>query len=233
MRTENSCKPPNLLTSISSMRKENNHLIILGAGDHAKVVIGTAEAEAKFKVIGLLDDDKSKHETTWYGHQVLGGCDQLARLREQGVSKVVVAVGDNVGRAKLAELAVKTGFELATVIHPTAIVLKGSTVGEGTVLLANAYVGADSTLGNGVLLSVGAVVAHDCVIGSWCQLCPGAKLSGHVKVGDYSLIGMGASVLPGVTVGRQAMVGANAAVINDIPDLVTAVGVPARATSGS
>jgi sugar O-acyltransferase (sialic acid O-acetyltransferase NeuD family) len=210
------------------MNKEDNRLIVLGAGDHAKVVIATVEAEAMYKVIGLLDDDESKHETTWYGHQVLGGCDQLTRLREQGVSKAVVAVGDNVARAKLAQLAVKTGFELATVIHPTAVILRGSTIGEGTVLLANAYVGADSTFGNGVLLSVGALVAHDCVVGDWCQLCPGARLGGHVRVGEYSLVGMGATVLPRISVGRQAVVGANAAVISDIPEFVTTVGVPAR-----
>jgi sugar O-acyltransferase (sialic acid O-acetyltransferase NeuD family) len=215
------------------LRTEKPKLIVLGAGDHAKVVIATIEAEARYKVIGLVDDDESKHETTWYGHQVLGGSDQLTRLREQGVSRAVVAVGDNIRRAKAAQLAVKNGFELVTVIHPTAVILKGSVICEGAVILANAYIGADSNIGSSVLLSVGALVAHDCVIGSWCQLCPGARLGGHVRLGDYSLIGMGASVLPGVTIGREAVVGANAAVIGDVPDFVTVVGVPARATPGS
>ena len=106
------------------MNEGENNLIVLGAGDHAKVVVATAEAEARYKVIGLLDDDESKHQTTWYGHRVLGGSDQLARLRDQGVSKAVVAVGDNMRRAKAAQLAVKTGFELVNVIHPTAVILK-------------------------------------------------------------------------------------------------------------
>jgi sugar O-acyltransferase (sialic acid O-acetyltransferase NeuD family) len=214
------------------MTKENNHLVVIGAGDHAKVVIATIEAQAKYKVIGLLDDDESKHGTTWFGHQVLGGDDQLARLKEQGVSKAVIAVGENVSRAKLAQLAVDDGFELPTVIHPTAVILKGSVIGDGSVILPNAYVGADARIGSGALLSVGAMVAHDCILGDWCQLCPGARLGGHVRIGDYSLIGMGASVLPGVTVGRRAVVGANAAVIEDVSDFVTAVGVPARATPG-
>jgi len=210
------------------LNRANNHVVVFGAGDHAKVVVATIEAEARLKVIGLLDDDESRHGTTWYGHQILGGSDQLTRLREQGVSKVVVAVGDNVGRAKLAQLAVKSEFELVKVIHSTAVILNGTVIGEGTVILANAYIGADSNIGSNALLSVGSLVAHDCVIGSWCQLCPGARLGGHVRVGDYSLIGMGATVLPRVTVGERAVVGANAAVIHDIPDDVTAVGVPAR-----
>ncbi len=215
------------------MRTEKPKLIIIGAGDHAKVVIATVEAEARYKVFGLLDDDESKHETKWYGHQILGGDNQLESLRERGVSKAIVAVGENNRRAKLAQLAVKAGFELATAVHPTAVTLSGSVIGEGTVVLPHAYIGADAHVGSGVLLSVGAMVAHDCIVGDWCQLCPGARLGGHVRLGDYSLIGMGASVLPGVTVGRQAVVGANAAVIGDVPDSATAVGVPARATPGS
>jgi sugar O-acyltransferase (sialic acid O-acetyltransferase NeuD family) len=210
------------------MNREYNHLLVLGAGDHAKVVIATIEAEARFQVIGLLDDDVSKHETTWYGYRVLGGHDQLARLRDQGISKAIIAVGDNIHRAKLAQSALKAGFELADAIHPTAVMMRGSVIGEGAVVLPHAYVGADARIGSGALLSVSAMVAHDCVVGDWCQLCPGARLGGHVRLGDYSLIGMGATVLPRVTVGRQAVVGANAAVIDDVPQHAVAVGVPAR-----
>ncbi len=213
------------------MNAGNNHLIILGAGDHAKIVIATVEAQARYKVIGLLDDDESKHGTAWYGHQVLGGSDQLMALRARGVSKAVVAVGDNQCRAGLFKKAVKAGFELLTIIHPTAVILGGSIIGEGTVVLPHAYVGADAQVGRGAILSVGAMVAHDCILGDWCQLCPGARLGGHATVGEYSLIGLGASVLPKVSVGRQATVGANAAVIRDAPDFATAVGVPARVTS--
>ena len=215
------------------MRTENSKLIILGAGDHAKVVIATIEAQARYKVFGLLDDDNTKHQKKWFGHQVLGGDDQLTRLLEQGVSKAVVAVGDNQNRARLAKRAVGLGFELVTVIHPTAVILGGSHIGKGCVILPQAYVGADALLGIGTLLSVGAMIAHDCIVGDWCQLCPGARLGGHVRLEDYSLIGMGASVLPGVTVGRQAVVGANAAVIGDVEDLATVVGVPARTTARS
>ena len=211
-----------------SVRKEDNRLVVLGAGDHAKVVIATIEAQTTYKVIGLLDDDESKHGTTWYGHQVLGGNGQLARLREQGVTNAFVAIGDNVARARLAKLAVKTGFGLTSVVHPTAVILNGSVIGEGSVVLPHAFVGADAQVGRGAILSVGTVVAHDCILGEWCQLCPGVKLGGHVQVGDYALIGMGAAVLPGTSVGRQAVVGANAAVISDIPDFETVVGVPAR-----
>lgn len=213
------------------MEKIRQPIVVIGAGDHAKVVISSIQAADEYTMVNLLDDDKSKHNTHWYGQPVLGGSDRLKELHRQGCRGFVVAVGDNQARADLQLFATEVGLRPITVIHPTAVVLDGSKIGEGSVLLPHAYVGADARIGKGCLLSVGAMVAHDCILGDWCQLCPGAKLGGHVRVGDYSLIGMGASVLPRVTVGRKVMVGASAAVIGDVPDFATAVGVPFRLTT--
>jgi serine O-acetyltransferase len=47
-------------------------------------------------------------------------------------------------------------------------------------------------------------------------------------IGDNVFIGAGARVLGGICVGDHAVIGANAVVIHDVPDGVTAVGVPAR-----
>jgi len=208
--------------------KEQEQVLVYGAGAHAKVVLATIEAEGKHEIIGLLDDDELKHGTTLYGYKVLGGRNKLRKLKNQEVSKVVLAIGDNVERSELAQLLLKYGFQLVTTIHPKATLLRGSSIGPGTVILPNAYIGPDVTVGGGVIISVGVIVGHDSVIGSWAQLCPNASLGGQVKLGDYSFIGMGASVLSRVTLGRHIIVGAGAAVIEDLPDHVTAIGVPSR-----
>ena len=210
------------------MTKDDNRLIVIGAGGHSKIVAATVEAEARYRIVGLLDDDESKQKSTWYGYEVLGTSAELPRLREQGVSNVLVAVGDNAVRAHLAEFALHEGFELVKAIHPTAVILRGSEIGEGTVVLPLAFVGAEARVGRGALLSVGVMVAHDSVVGDWSQLCPGVRLGGHARVGAYSFFGMGATVLPRVSVGERAVIGANAAVIRNVPAGATAVGVPAR-----
>jgi acetyltransferase-like isoleucine patch superfamily enzyme len=48
-------------------------------------------------------------------------------------------------------------------------------------------------------------------------------------VGDGTWLGIGSSVIQRVRVGADVTVGAGAAVGRDLPDGVTAVGVPARA----
>jgi len=208
-------------------------ILVYGTGGHAKIVLATVEAAGQYEIAGLLDDDPVRHGTTVGGYTVLGGREQLARLIAQGVRGAVVAVGDNRQRAQLTHFLRQSGLQPAQAIHPTAIVLHGARIGEGTVVLPNAFVGGDAVVGEGVIVSISAVVGHDCVVGCWAQLCPKASLGGAARVGDYAFLGTGAVVLPGVSVGCGAVVGANAVVNRDLPDGVTAVGVPAHVVKGA
>jgi len=60
------------------------------------------------------------------------------------------------------------------------------------------------------------------------SIAPGAHLGGEVTIGEGVLIGIGATVMPQRRVGDWAVVGAGACVVEDVPDGVTVVGVPAR-----
>ncbi len=210
------------------MGVQDKGVIVYGAGGHAKVVVATLETGGEYQVVGLLDDDPAKQGTTVCGHPVLGGRELLAPLRGEGVSLAVLAVGDNDRRAELAHLLQEWGFRLPLVVHPTALLLPGSGVGSGTVVLAQAFLGADTCIGGNAIVSVQAIVGHDSRVGDCVHLCAGVKLGGQAEVGDLSMLGLGAVVLPGVKVGRGCIVGANAVVNRDLPDGVTAAGVPAR-----
>ena len=71
-------------------------------------------------------------------------------------------------------------------------------------------------------------VDHHNLIGAFAHIAPGVTLGGNVTIGARALIGLGASVMPGRSVGANAIIGAGAVVVDDIPDGVVAVGVPAR-----
>jgi len=203
-------------------------VVVFGTGGHVKVVLSTVEAENKYKVAGLLDDDESKYGKRVHGYKVLGGREELVRLRDQNISRAVVAIGDNLKRAEVASCLESNGFQIVNAVHPSATIIRGSRLGKGTVVLPHAHIGGDAVLGSGVIVSVGAVVGHDCEVGPWAHLCPGAKLAGNVRIGESTLIGTNASVLFGVIIGPKVVVGANAVAIDDLPGEVTAVGVPAQ-----
>jgi len=208
--------------------EDRESVVVFGAGGHAKVVLATIEAEAKYRITGLLDDDEGKHGKFVLGYGVLGGRSELEKLRKENVSGAVVAVGNNRFRAEIAECLERKGFELLSAIHPSASIIRGACLGKGAVVLPFAHIGADAVIGDGCILSVGSVIGHDCELGSWGHLAPGAKLAGNVRIGRFGFVGMNAVVLPGLQLGSEVVIGANAVVVNDLSSGVTAFGVPAR-----
>lgn len=203
-------------------------LFIYGAGKHAQVVIETVRRQARYEIVGLLDDDPGKKGHAVLGVPILGGKDQFPVLLTAGVDRCFVAVGDNKARRQVQQWLECQGFEAVRVVDPSAVVLSNVAIGGGTLVLDHSHVGVGSTLGAGCLVSVGTVVGHDCTLGDYVHLTPGVLLGGCVHVGEESFLGLGASVLPGVTIGQRVTVGAGAVVTCDLPHDVVAAGVPAR-----
>ena len=202
--------------------------LIIGAGGHGKVVLDALRCQGVVRVVGFIDADPQLHGQAVDGVEVLGGPNQLMRLRQQKVRGVIVAIGDNRVRARYAAEAEAAGFELVSAIHPRAVVAASAVVGRNVLIAAGAVVCADAKLGDSVIVNTAAVVDHECVVGDAAHIAPAAVLAGRVKIGEGAFVGMGARVLPCLTVGERAVIGAGAVVLRDVPTGRTVVGVPAR-----
>ena len=200
------------------------NLLIVGAGGHGRIVADSAIAGGRYKQIGFLDDrlDTLKLPGT---QSILGPVSAASRFLGEYHS-AFVAIGDNPLRLELICKLSKLGFELPTIINPTAYVGSDVTIGMGSVLLANTVVNTGSVLGVGVIVNTGATIDHDNSLGDGVHVSPGAHLAGEVSVGACSWIGTGAAVIPQVKIGSHVMVGAGAVIIHDISDGDTVVGVP-------
>jgi sugar O-acyltransferase (sialic acid O-acetyltransferase NeuD family) len=204
-------------------------ILIYGASGHGKVIIDIVEREGRYKIVGLIDDNPSVQGQDFCGYPVLGGFNLL----EEGAfrdCRLVLAVGDNLARKSLWERIRPLGYRLASAIHPSAQIGRDVSLGLGTVVMAATAINSGSRIGENAIINTGATVDHDCVIEDYVHISPGAHLAGNVHVGELSHIGIGVSVIQGIRIGRGVIIGAGAVVIEDIPDHVTAVGVPARVT---
>ena len=201
-------------------------VIVYGAGGHSKVVIDILERTQKYDIVGVVDDDPARKGHDFCGYHLLGDIEYL--LEHGSKTGVVLAIGDNKTRERLARRLGPLGFKFITAIHPTAVVGRDVKLGAGTVLMANVAVNPGAVLGEHVIVNTGATIDHDCVIGDFAHISPGVHLGGHVSVGPGTHIGIGASVIDEVAIGANSTIGAGAAVIEDVPAGVIAVGVPAR-----
>lgn len=197
-------------------------IIVIGGGGHAKVLISTL-MELGIEIKGVYDDDPQKHGKDLLGSKILG---PIFMIDSSSRGDAVLGIGDNITRRAFAERFKHLRWQ--TVVHPRAFVHRSVTLGEGTVVFAGAVVQPDVAIGRHCIVNTNAAIDHDCVIGDYVHLAPGTCLAGNVSVGEGTFLGTGGVGIIGITIGRWSVLGAGAVATTNIPDNVTAVGVPAR-----
>lgn len=219
----------------TQMRETDNTsamlIVGLGAGGHAKVVMEILKAYPDCQVVGLLDPKHELHGQKVLGVPILGGDDELPRLRDQGVRYFFIGLGstsDLKPRRRLYEFAQSSGLTPVSAIHPSAIISPSVTVGIGTTIMANAVINAGAQIGEDVIVNTGVIIEHDCVIGNHVHIATGASLAGGVWVGDNVHVGQGAVIRQATSIGTGAVIGAGAVLVADVSENQVMVGNPAR-----
>jgi sugar O-acyltransferase (sialic acid O-acetyltransferase NeuD family) len=201
-------------------------ILIVGAGGHGKVVADIAYSSGRWGDIAFLDDHYP--EFTQVGEwKVIGKATETNRFREE-YPEAIVAIGANSVRLEMQNKMSHAGFQFPVLIHPHASVSEFVSIGDGSVICAQAAIIIGSRIGLGTIVNTGASVGHDCALKDGVHVAPGVRLAGGVSVGECSWIGIGAVVKEYVTIGRWVMVGAGSTIIRDIPDGVTVVGSPGK-----
>ena len=213
------------------MTQARTPIVVYGTGGHGRetalLIESMIRAGAPWTFLGYLDDDAGQHGTLIGDAPVLGDAAVL-EARGGGIA-VALGVGSARSRAALARRIRAHVREFPVLIHPTVPVFARVAIGEGSQIHAGAIVTTDIVIGAFVILNRHVDVSHDCRLDDFATLAPAVTLAGAVHVGTGADLGARATCIPGVSVGAWSVIGAGAVVTRDIPDGVTAVGVPARA----
>ena len=189
-------------------------IYIYGAGGHGSVVADIADACGYEEVI-FIDDGDDKYRT-------------FEEIKKDCNIPLALGIGNNKTREKIFKKVQTYGFNVVSLIHPSAVVSRNVVIGKGTVVMPQVVINAKSRIGEGVILNSGCIVEHDNTIEDFVHISPGVALAGNVSVGKYTHIGIGARAIHGIDIGCDVTVGAGAVVIRDIPDRQKVVGVPAK-----
>jgi sugar O-acyltransferase (sialic acid O-acetyltransferase NeuD family) len=203
-------------------------LVIVGAGGHGREMLDIVEAinreHQRFDVRGFVADEAEVELVARRGVPWLGGIDELKGID----ASYVIGIGSSEARRRIDAELRDAGKEPATLIHPLASLGSDLRLGAGVVAAAGARLTTNVTMGRHSQLNVNAVVSHDCDVGAYVTLSPGVLVNGDCRIGDGAFLGTGAVVVRGHSVGAGAVIGAGAVVVDDVPERVTAKGVPAR-----
>jgi len=204
-------------------------VIILGGGGHAKVLIEALRA-AGVTMLGITDADPAQRDTSVLGIPVLGD-DTVVGRHAPGSILLVNGLGSverPTKRAAIFDAFVARGYSFAAVIHLSAVVAADVTLGQGVQIMAGAVVQTGCAVGADTIVNTRVAVDHDCNLARHVHLAPGVVLSGNVTVGEGTHVGVGATVIHGIHIGAGVLIGAGSLVTRDLPDGVTAYGLPAK-----
>lgn len=200
-------------------------ILILGAGGHGKVIADILLRSGE-QVGGFLDDDPKLWGKSHHNLPVLGAIESYVDYQPRGL---ILGIGSNIARKSIiAKLGDVPADLWINAVHPATILAYTVRLGHGSVICAGAVIGPDTVLGDHVIVNTSATIDHDCQIKDYAHIAPGSHLAGNIRVGEGALVGIGVAVIPHITIGSWSTIGAGATVARNVPDGVTAKGIPAR-----
>lgn len=212
--------------------REGGDLVLIGSGgfgrETAQAVHALNENGAGWRLLGYLDDNPARHGQLIDGTVVIGGREQIDLLPQ---ASFVVCTGrpDDYGsRMRIVRDLGLPPERYATLVHPSAAVSSSSSVGPGSVLLAQVTLTAAVTVGAHVAVMPHVTLTHDDVIDDFATIASGVCLGGGVRIRTAAYIGAGALLREKLTVGTFSLVGMGAVVTHDVPAGEIWAGVPAR-----
>lgn len=210
---------------------EKEKIVIIGAGQHARVVLYNVEEQNKYEVIGFLDSDDNRIGKVFEGKEILGNY-QKENLKEFskkiGTNKFFIGFGNMKYRKKVFDYFINNGWEAVNIIHPNAVVSKNTRLGKGILIECGCLVTPNPVIGDNVVVNTGSQVNHDNIIENNVYIASGVILSGGIKIGENTLLDDGVIVTLGCSVGKNSLIGAGAVVTKNIPDEVVAYGSPCK-----
>lgn len=151
-------------------------LLIIGAGGLGRVISEIAQSLNLYSKISFLDDAVRAAD-------VVGkSCDYTIMKDEYDCA--VASLGDNELRLEWTNKLLCAGFNVPSIIHPSAYVAPSAEIGKGCLILHKAVVSSNTKLGLACLINSAAVVDHNNILGdgvhinlnscvkAWCNLEP-------------------------------------------------------------
>jgi len=188
------------------MSKPN--LIVIGAGGHAHACIDVIEQSDQYTISGLVGLPEEMH-TQHLGYSVIATDTDLEQLAKE-YQFAFIAIGQILSaknRIHLYQYVKGLGFQLPSIISPSAYVSRHAIVGSGTIIMHEAIISAGVEVGANCIINTRSLIEHDTIVEDNCHISTGAILNGDVKVCAGSFIGSGSIIKESVIIGSNSLIG--------------------------
>jgi sugar O-acyltransferase (sialic acid O-acetyltransferase NeuD family) len=184
------------------------NIILIGAGGHCRSCIDVIESEKKYKIIGLVDENKNIINKDY---KILGGDNNLKLFFKKAKFALITLgqIKDSKKREKIFNFSKKIGYKFPSIISPFAYVSPKAIIGEGTIIMHGAVVNTGSKIGKNCIINSKSLVEHDVIVGDNCHLSTRSTLNGGVNLGNNSFIGSNSVIKQNITISKNCFINAN------------------------
>ena len=205
------------------------NLIIVGAGGMGREIYDLSTQCLGYKkeyiAVGFIDDDLDALNQ-FSGYPIIIGTIADYIPKENDV--FICSIGDTTEKKSSIECILGKGGKFTSLIHPSAVIGKNSTIGNGSIILKDAYIGVDCKIGEFVLIQISAVVGHDVHIGNYSRIDCHAICVGGTEIQDEVTVHTSSVINHNVVVETGATVGACSFVIKRVVSNISVYGNPAK-----
>jgi sugar O-acyltransferase (sialic acid O-acetyltransferase NeuD family) len=202
-------------------------ILIAGTGGFSKEVLCLITDLGRYDdVLGFIEPDFILEKNN-LPKEILGKPVLPYSIVDASKHIVSIAIGNSIIREKVITQLPK-GTEFITLIHPTAVISKWVTLGEGAIICAGTIITCDINVGKHVQLNLNTTIGHDCEIGDFFTTAPNVNISGNCSFENHVYFGTSSSIKQGISIVENVTIGMGAIVTKNITESGVYVGIPAK-----
>ena len=189
------------------MKNNMKKIILIGAGGHAVSCIDVIKKEKKFKIIGLVDNNKNIGEH-FLDFKIIGKDSDLRKLRK--ITKYAFVTVGQIGlseiRKKIFSNLIKLNFIVPNIISPISYVSKDATFKQGSIVHHGAIVNSLAEVGNNCIINSRSLIEHGVKVGSHTHVSTSAVINGDTQIGEECFIGSNAVIRNNIKIKKRSFI---------------------------
>lgn len=161
-------------------------IVIIGSGSAAIAAADIIVQDRNLSIAGFIGT--KKEESKLMGQKIyenltfLGHGSLLRKLKDEGITGFIVAIGDNYIREKRFYEASLEGFTPVNAISRSALIEPTVKIGKGVIINSGCIVSHGVSIGDNTCLDAGVIIEIKTFIGENCYLCSGSIVGGMCEI---------------------------------------------------
>ena len=208
-------------------------IIVVGAGntiDELFPIIKNISNKNKYKIVGILDDDKKFFKKNYKGVPIHIGIENAKKFKN---CEFVFGIGSYKNKNSREKIFKKMNIDkeyFPNIIDSAVRIENNVNLGFGNIIYPYTVICSGTKIENFCVLTYSTIIAHNVKIGSFTLVGSRTSILNNSVIGKEVFFGANTLVAENIKIGDSARIIMGSVVMNNVLKKHTAFGFPAKTT---